>query len=207
MLYAANLGSKRLPESSRDNFQSKLMSRLKDLETQVNDMLLFAKSGDQQVVEQVSMQQLLSEVKAGADAMVTLNDSHLAVSLPEPDIQITGNKSAIASAIQNLIHNSIQVIGAGAEVKLSAATDEQNPNFVRISVSDNGPGVDLTQAEKIFEPFYTTKSQGTGLGLAVVSSVANAHQGRVDVTNNKGGGACFSLFLPIRTASKLEESL
>ena len=207
MLYAANLGSKRLPEASRDNFQSKLMSRLKDLETQVNDMLLFAKSGDQQVVEQVSMQQLLSEVKAGADAMVTLNDSHLAVSLPEPDIQITGNKSAIASAIQNLIHNSIQVIGAGAEVKLSAATDEQNPNFVRISVSDNGPGVDLTQAEKIFEPFYTTKSQGTGLGLAVVSSVANAHQGRVDVTNNKGGGACFSLFLPIRTASKLEESL
>ena len=207
MLYAANLGSKRLPESSRDNFQSKLMSRLKDLETQVNDMLLFAKSGDQQVVEQVSMQQLLSEVKAGADAMVTLNDSHLAVSLPEPDIQITGNKSAIASAIQNLINNSIQVIGAGAEVKLSAATDEQNPDFVRISVSDNGPGVDLTQAEKIFEPFYTTKSQGTGLGLAVVSSVANAHQGRVDVTNNKGGGACFSLFLPIRTASKLEESL
>ncbi|EAW27965.1 putative sensory box sensor histidine kinase in two-component regulatory system [Alteromonadales bacterium TW-7] len=207
MLYAANLGSKRLPEASRDNFQSKLMSRLKDLETQVNDMLLFAKSGDQQVVEQVSMQQLLSEVKAGADAMVTLNDSHLAVSLPEPDIQITGNKSAIASAIQNLIHNSIQVIGAGAEVKLSAATDEQNPDFVRISVSDNGPGVDLTQAEKIFEPFYTTKSQGTGLGLAVVSSVANAHQGRVDVTNNKGGGACFSLFLPIRTASKLEESL
>ncbi|MBL1386263.1 MAG: PAS domain-containing protein [Colwellia sp.] len=207
MLYAANLGSKRLPEASRDNFQSKLMSRLKDLETQVNDMLLFAKSGDQQVVEQVSMQQLLSEVKAGADAMVTLNDSHLAVSLPEPDIQITGNKSAIASAIQNLIHNSIQVIGAGAEVKLSAATDEQNPDFVRISVSDNGPGVDLTQAEKIFEPFYTTKSQGTGLGLAVVSSVANAHQGRVDVTNNKGGGACFSLLLPIRTASKLEESL
>jgi len=207
MLYAANLGSKRLPEASRDNFQSKLMSRLKDLETQVNDMLLFAKSGDQQVVEQVSMQQLLSEVKAGADAMVTLNDSHLAVSLPEPDIQITGNKSAIASAIQNLIHNSIQVIGAGAEVKLSAATDEQNPDFVRISVSDNGPGIDLTQAEKIFEPFYTTKSQGTGLGLAVVSSVANAHQGRVEVTNNKGGGACFSLLLPIRTASKLEESL
>jgi two-component system sensor histidine kinase FlrB len=207
MLYAANLGSKRLPEASRDNFQTKLMSRLKDLETQVNDMLLFAKSGDQQVVEQVSMQQLLSEVKAGADAMVTLNDSHLAVSLPEPDIQITGNKSAIASAIQNLIHNSIQITGAGAEVHLSAVTDELDSDYVRISVADNGPGVDLSQSDKIFEPFYTTKSQGTGLGLAVVSSVANAHQGRVEVTNNIGGGACFSLLLPIRTASKLEESL
>lgn len=207
MLYAANLGSKRLPEASRDNFQTKLMSRLKDLENQVNDMLLFAKSGDQHVVEQVSMQQLLSEVKTGADAMVTLNNSELDVSLPEPDIAILGNKTALASAIQNLIHNSIQIIGAGAQVQISAMRDLQTSDFVRISVSDNGPGVDLQQVDKLFEPFFTTSSQGTGLGLAVVSSVANAHQGRIEVTNNVHGGACFNLLLPISAASKLEESL
>ncbi len=207
MLYAANLGSKRLPEASRDNFQTKLMSRLKDLENQVNDMLLFAKSGDQHVVEQVSMQQLLSEVKTGADAMVTLNNSELDVSLPEPDIAILGNKTALASAIQNLIHNSIQIIGSGAQVRVSAMRDLQTPDFVRISVSDNGPGVDLQQVDKLFEPFFTTSSQGTGLGLAVVSSVANAHQGRIEVTNNVHGGACFNLLLPISAASKLEESL
>ncbi|MBO7926704.1 ATP-binding protein [Pseudoalteromonas sp. K222D] len=207
MLYAANLGSKCLPEASRDNFQTKLMSRLKDLENQVNDMLLFAKSGDQHVVEQVSMQQLLSEVKTGADAMVTLNNSELDVSLPEPDIAILGNKTALASAIQNLIHNSIQIIGSGAQVQVSAMRDLQTPDFVRISVSDNGPGVDLQQVDKLFEPFFTTSSQGTGLGLAVVSSVANAHQGRIEVTNNVHGGACFNLLLPISAASKLEESL
>lgn len=207
MLYAANLGSKRLPEASRDNFQTKLMSRLKDLENQVNDMLLFAKSGDRHVVEQVSMQQLLSEVKTGADAMVTLNNSELDVSLPEPDIAILGNKTALASAIQNLIHNSIQIIGSGAQVRVSAMRDLQTPDFVRISVSDNGPGVDLQQVDKLFEPFFTTSSQGTGLGLAVVSSVANAHQGRIEVTNNVHGGACFNLLLPISAASKLEESL
>ena len=206
MLYAANLGSKRLPEASRGSFHTKLMSRLKDLETQVNDMLLFAKSGDQQVVEQVSMQQLLSEVKAGADAMVALNDSELNVSLPEPDIEIMGNKTALASAIQNLIHNSIQVIGSGAQVHLSALRDTQDPDYVRISVSDNGPGIDLAQSEKIFEPFYTTKSQGTGLGLAVVSSVASAHQGRVEADNNPQGGAIFSMLLPISVTSKLGES-
>ena len=206
MLYAANLGSKRLPEASRGSFHTKLMSRLKDLETQVNDMLLFAKSGDQQVVEQVSMQQLLSEVKTGADAMVALNDSELNVSLPEPDIEIMGNKTALASAIQNLIHNSIQVIGSGAQVHLSALRDTQDPDYVRISVSDNGPGIDLGQSEKIFEPFYTTKSQGTGLGLAVVSSVAGAHQGRVEANNNPHGGAIFSMLLPISVTSKLGES-
>lgn len=207
MLYAANLGSKRLPVSSRGNFHTKLMSRLKDLETQVNDMLLFAKSGDQQVVEKVSMNQLLTEVKAGADAMVALNHCELDITLPEPDIEIMGNKSALASAIQNFIHNSIQVIGAGAKINLSAHTDLQSSEYVRISVTDNGPGVDLSQLDKIFEPFYTTKSQGTGLGLAVVSSVAHAHQGRVDVHNNIHGGACFSLLLPICATPKLEESL
>ncbi len=207
MLYAANLGSKRLPEASRGSFHTKLMSRLKDLETQVNDMLLFAKSGDQQVVEQVSMQQLLSEVKAGSDAMVALNNSELNVNLPEPDIAIMGNKTALASAIQNLIHNSIQVIGSGALVKVNAVRDTQSESHVRISVCDNGPGVDMTQAEKLFEPFFTTKSQGTGLGLAVVSSVASAHQGRVEVTNNTEGGACFSILLPICTDPKPVEAL
>ncbi|MBE0456844.1 sensor histidine kinase [Pseudoalteromonas prydzensis] len=206
MLYAANLGSKRLPESSRGNFHNKLMSRLRDLETQVNDMLLFAKSGDQQVVERVSMQQLLSEVKTGADAMMALNNSELEVSLPEPDIEIMGNKTALASAIQNLIHNSIQVIGSQAHVKLSAQRDDEI-ELVRITVSDNGPGVDLSQAEKLFEPFFTTRSQGTGLGLAVVSSVASAHQGRVEVTNNAAGGASFSLLLPIYAESKSVEAL
>lgn len=206
MLYAANLGSKRLPESSRGNFHTKLMSRLRDLETQVNDMLLFAKSGDQQVVERVSMQQLLSEVKTGADAMMALNNSELEVSLPEPDIEIMGNKTALASAIQNLIHNSIQVIGSQAHVQLSAQRDDDT-ELVRITVSDNGPGIDLSQADKLFEPFFTTRSQGTGLGLAVVSSVANAHQGRVEVTNNAAGGASFSLLLPIYAESKSVEAL
>jgi two-component system sensor histidine kinase FlrB len=196
MLYAANLGNNKVPEASRSRFHEKLMSRLKDLESQVNDMLLFAKSGEQQVIEKVSMQQLLSEVKAGADAMVAMNSSELYVNLPEPDIEILGNKTALASAIQNLIHNSIQVVGKNVHITLSAARDNKSDR-VRISVSDNGPGVDLALSEKIFEPFFTTKSQGTGLGLAVVSSVANSHKGKVEVTNNEQGGACFSLLLPI----------
>jgi two-component system sensor histidine kinase FlrB len=207
MLYAANLGSQRLPEASRGKFHTKLMSRLKDLETQVNDMLLFAKSGDQQVVEKVSMQQLLNEAKLGADAMVVQNESELTLNIPDPDIQITGNKAALASAIQNLIHNSIEVIGCGAKVNLSAQRDTKTPDFIRISVSDNGPGIDLANADKIFEPFYTTRSQGTGLGLAVVSSVATAHQGRVEVSNQPIGGACFSVLLPIFTASTIGDAL
>ncbi|MBQ4810442.1 PAS domain-containing protein [Pseudoalteromonas luteoviolacea] len=204
MLYGANLGSANLPTPSREKFHNKLMSRLKDLESQVNDMLLFAKSGEQQVVERVSMQQLLNEVKVGADAMLSLNSAAMEVILPEPDIEIIGNKTALASAIQNLIHNSVQVIGPGAKITLRAARETQDEQ-VRISVSDNGPGVDLSQADRLFEPFFTTKSQGTGLGLAVVSSVANSHKGRVEVDNMPSGGACFSMLLPISQHTQLQE--
>ncbi|MBQ4849035.1 PAS domain-containing sensor histidine kinase [Pseudoalteromonas sp. MMG012] len=196
MLYAANLGSNKMLGTARIRFHEKLMSRLKDLESQVNDMLLFAKSGEEQVVESVSMQQLLSEVKAGSDAMVLMHESILDVVLPEPDIVIVGNKTALAGAIQNLIHNSIQIIGINAHVVVSAKR-EPGSDRVRISVTDNGPGVDESLKSKLFEPFFTTKSQGTGLGLAVVNSVANSHKGKVEVSNIEEGGAQFSLLLPI----------
>ena len=207
MLYAANLGNKALTGDAKSSFHTKLMSRLKDLETQVNDMLLFAKSGEQQVVEKVSLQQLLSEVKAGSEAMMNLNHAQLTIELPEPDIEITGNKTALAGAIGNLIHNSVQVIGKEAKVVLSAKRDEQVANSVTISVSDNGPGVPDDLKSKIFEPFFTTRSQGTGLGLAVVSSIAASHQGRVSLKDNPDCGSTFNIHLPVfPTADTSEEA-
>lgn len=74
---------------------------------------------------------------------------------------------------------------------------------MRISVTDNGPGIDEALVDKLFEPFFTTKSQGTGLGLAVVNSVANAHKGFVRAENIKGLGAQFSLILPLIKAEEL----
>ncbi|SFC23749.1 sensor histidine kinase [Pseudoalteromonas denitrificans] len=197
MLYADHLGNQNLQAHSRDKFHLKLMSRLQDLETQVNDMLLFAKSGEQQVVEKVSMQQLLTEVKASSEAMVLQHQGQLCIELPEPDIEITGNKTALASAIANLIHNSIQVKGQGAKIILSAKRDELEADMVCICVSDNGPGVPKELMSKIFEPFFTTKSQGTGLGLAVVNAVAASHQGKVSLMQDQIEGAAFNIHLPI----------
>jgi two-component system sensor histidine kinase FlrB len=143
------------------------------------------------------MQQLLMEVKASSEVMVQQYNGELNIELPEPDIEITGNKTALASAIANLIHNSIQVKGAGAKIIVSAKRDINDHNKVCISVSDNGPGVPKELIKKIFEPFFTTKSQGTGLGLAVVSAVANSHQGKVSLIQDQIEGATFNIHLPI----------
>jgi two-component system sensor histidine kinase FlrB len=178
------------------------MSRLHDLEKQINDMLLFAKGDQEQVAQEISLQQLLTEVRAGSEAMICSSSGELETVLPEPDITILGNKNALASAIQNLIHNSLEVIGAGAEIKLSAYRDPQNEHIVSIEVSDNGPGLTSVQQQQVFEPFYTTRSKGTGLGLAVVKSVAEQHNGDVQVISEINKGATFKIRLPIINASQ-----
>ena len=68
----------------------------------------------------------------------------------------------------------------------------------RICVSDNGPGIPERDLPKIFLPFYTTKSEGTGLGLAVVQKVALQHGGSIEAHNRPDAGADFILWLPLR---------
>jgi two-component system sensor histidine kinase FlrB len=206
MLYAANLSNNTLNKASRDKFSDKLLSRLRDLESQVNDMLLFAKSGKEQVVTEISLQTLMHEVQQGADAMIQRCNAKLILSLPDPDILILGNKVALAGALQNLIHNALEIKPNNAVIMLSACLDSgcqdsTQPDWVNLSVTDNGPGLSDELCKQVFEPFYTTKSNGTGLGLAVVKGVAQSHQGKVNVVNLADGGACFSIALPVLTAS------
>lgn len=195
MLYAANLKSKTMPEQSRIRFHDKLMARLKDLEQQVNDMLMFARNDSGQMSVELSLQEILSEVRASSDAMLEQHKAQLIVTLPDPDLLILGNRSALSGAITNLIHNAIQAKPSGLLMHLTAKRHADNE--VEISLVDNGPGISIEQQQKIFEPFYTTKTQGTGLGLAVVQSVAKSHNGQLTLLSKQGHGSCFSLILPL----------
>ncbi|MEP0356951.1 MAG: HAMP domain-containing sensor histidine kinase [Paraglaciecola sp.] len=206
MLYAANLSNNTLNKSSRDKFSEKLQSRLRDLESQVNDMLLFAKSGDGQVVSNISIKSLMSELQQDADAMLQKQQAILTLQQPESDIAILGNKTALLGALQNLIHNALTVKPENAVINLSVNQDNDEPNWVCLSVKDNGPGISDENINRIFEPFYTTKSNGTGLGLAVVKSVAQSHQGKVSASNLADGGACFTLRLPVHNSNSLKET-
>ena len=202
MLYAANLSNNTLSKEMRSQFADKLLSRLRDLESQVNDMLLFAKSGGEQVVSQLSLQSLLQEVQLGAEVMLNKQQAKLTLTLPEPDVLVLGNKAALAGALQNLIHNALTFMPQDARIRLCACRDEAQPKWINISVTDNGPGIKKEHLKQIFEPFFTTRSHGTGLGLAVVKTVAQSHHGKVSVTNVNGGGACFTIRLPVMSQSK-----
>jgi two-component system sensor histidine kinase FlrB len=195
MLYGANLANKTLTETSRSRFQEKLMNRLNDLETQVNDMLLFARSGEQKIIEEVSLVALFEEVKDASESLLQQVEGHLQCRLPDPDLIIMANKSALASAMTNLISNAVEATGKGSQLYIS--TQRRGDNEVEISVMDNGPGIEKDKIAKVMEAFYTTKSQGTGLGLAVVQSIAQSHKGSVEVKSEYGKGSCFTLVLPL----------
>lgn len=195
LLYASNLKNKTLTDQARDHFHGKLIARLKDLEQQVNDMLMFARGDNQPAMTELSLQQLLTEVEAGAEAMMFQHQCRLEVQLPEPDLLIFGNQSMLSSAIGNLIHNAIQAQKKGANLKLSAQRYEDDR--VEISLADDGPGISTELQQQIFEPFFTTRGQGTGLGLAVVQATAKSHQGELKVESTPGEGAKFSIIVPL----------
>lgn len=193
MLYGANLRNKKLTETARESFQNKLVSRLQDLEQQVNDMLLFAKSGKQAVVEPVSINKLIEQAKQAIEPQTLQAGATVNLHFCKQDCEILGNATALSGAVQNLIHNSLTVIKSDAVVDISAYCKDEH---AYISVRDNGQGISAELADKIFEPFYTSRSQGTGLGLAVVKSVTNAHQGEVRLLSQPGEGAHFCLKIP-----------
>ena len=73
---------------------------------------------------------------------------------------------------------------------------------VIVDVSDDGPGMLPDIAEKIFNPFFTTKAQGSGLGLAIVRKIVDAHEGRIDMTTTDGRGTKFRVTLPVEPLKK-----
>ncbi|MDP7591833.1 MAG: ATP-binding protein [Litorilituus sp.] len=195
MLYSANLSNRKLSDSARGTFQEKLSARLDDLAQQVNDMLLFSKSGKEQVVSPLCVNEIITDSVQAMDALISKASAQVNLQLPDENCQILANKNALVGAIQNLIHNALQA-RSNAPVAINIQVYAQQ-GHIYISVKDNGPGIKADIVDKIFEPFYTSSSKGTGLGLAVVKSVVEAHQGEVNYLSQSGEGAHFCLQLPM----------
>lgn len=126
-------------------------------------------------------------------------------SLPEIEV----DPDHLHEACLNLVKNGIEAAeGAGQTPRLTVTTryragfrfgggrSTRSRGALEIAITDNGPGVPDTQSSSVFEPFYTTKSGGAGIGLAVVSEIMNAHSGFI-LLDSGPGGACFRLLFPI----------
>jgi PAS domain S-box-containing protein len=112
--------------------------------------------------------------------------------------KVEGDRVQLEQVLMNLILNAVEAMSSAEVVKrkLVVATTSLREDIVDISVEDCGKGITLENADQIFEPFYTTKENGLGLGLSISRSIAMAHNGKLWVTNNPEVGATFHLSLP-----------
>lgn len=110
----------------------------------------------------------------------------------EPGLTVRGHYEPLRRAVENLVRNAVAFTDDRG-IRISAQRTAQT---VAITVRDHGPGVPDDMKERIFEPYVTTRSGGTGLGLALVRQTVLAHEGTVTVTNADGGGALFTVRLP-----------
>ncbi|MBI4962725.1 MAG: PAS domain S-box protein [Desulfomonile tiedjei] len=103
----------------------------------------------------------------------------------------------LQQALLNLMLNAIEVTGEGSGILVFAKRIRVGGNkYLEIGVRDSGPGIDPSAIPRLFDPFYTTKAQGSGLGLSNVKRIVEAHQGSVEVRNHNGSGATFVMRLP-----------
>ena len=199
MLYTSQLDVS-TPEQSR--IVVKIGERLNDLGRMVNDMLGFA-AGGRRAEESVDVPALLAGVRSTLNAQLgracelemLINGSSIDRQGGREELTIVANGNALKGALINLVANAAQ---AGAStIQLGAWSDEGDTWF---TVSDDGPGIPEDIRARLFEPFFTTRPAGTGLGLAVVADVAKAHGGDVFV-DSLSKGARFTLRIPACAAT------
>jgi nitrogen-specific signal transduction histidine kinase/CheY-like chemotaxis protein len=115
------------------------------------------------------------------------------------------DKGQVGQIVQNLVLNATQAMEGGGFIRISASNEKVEADsvlpldpgsYVRISVTDTGMGIQPQDVGKIFEPYFTTKKQGTGLGLATVYSIVRKHSGHIAVKSAVGEGTTFSFWLP-----------
>jgi signal transduction histidine kinase len=104
-----------------------------------------------------------------------------------------GHPQKLRQVLFNLVKNAVEAAGPGGRVQVRLAS---SCDAVEASVADSGPGLDPAGRDRLFEPFYTTKDHGTGLGLAVSQAIARGHGGQIEAGASPSGGACFTLHLP-----------
>lgn len=121
----------------------------------------------------------------------------MVVRLPDDLPPVAADGAQLTQALVNLVINAIQAVERNGRVEVSTAPGEGGESMI-IAVHDTGPGIAADKQSAIFEPFFTTKTEGSGLGLWIVQQIITAHGGLVEVSNAPGGGALFTLHLPLR---------
>jgi len=170
---------------------SKVEAGFTALDTTVNDLLSFTAHRQPQW-QSFLVNELVEEVCESMAPQLDAQCVEVDIDVP-PNTVLSADREMIRRAVLNLVLNSLDVMPEGGDLVI---TSYDCATGFELEVADSGPGISDEQKKRLFEPFYTTKQQGTGLGLSVVYHVAEAHGGIVTADNCPEGGAAFTIKIP-----------
>ena len=164
---------------------------IRRLDHVLEDFLQFARP-TQFTAEPVALGPVLRKVSAFLEGDASTRGVHLECLVDSvPDV--AGEEGRLRQVFMNLTLNALDAAGPGGWVRVECA---QEPKMIAVSVTDSGAGIAPEAFERLFEPFFTSKSTGSGLGLPIVHAIVTQHGGTITADNLPGGGARFLVRLP-----------
>jgi signal transduction histidine kinase len=182
-----------LPDRKAHAFEvlAKIAGEIKRLDDFVSEFLRFARSPGLRV-ERLAVPPLLTDLAAFITPECSKKGVSLELELGGPDTAwVDGFR--LKQAVLNLVLNALQATPAGGHVVVRSAGD---PRRLVVAVSDDGEGMTEETRARAFTPFFTTREEGTGLGLALVRRIVEEHGGSVEITDRAGGGTTVTLGFP-----------
>lgn len=195
ILYSSNLKRTNIDEGDRVVLSEKLMARLRHLEHLVNDMLVYARGSDS-LNSAFTLEDLINELIQTIETHIEASNTNFEwLNTVSDGVYLNGNRQMLVSSLINLFVNAIQAMGDKGNLILRTSITKANK--IKIQIEDNGVGIKNENLNNVFEPFFTTRSDGTGLGLAVVRAVVHSHNGEISIESAIPKGTIFNIELPV----------
>ncbi len=186
-----------LPKAQRQNICSDVRSHLQHMEGLITSMLGFVK-GHGKVTGHVGLEAALADAVQSCTADIENQQALVTIKSCGPAPHLEGCHDDLVAAFSNLITNALDASATQPNITISSRI--RNNRLAVIQIADRGCGIPAKAIDRIFDPFFTTRAAGNGLGLAVVAGTIAQHGGTILAVNRPGGGAEFTILLPITPA-------
>lgn len=185
------------PDSPRQKMAAVLRRELDRLAKILERFLSFARPEEYDLTE-ISLSDQVDQVGQFLGAQARQKGVVIIVAASEKNVLVFGEKEKISQVLMNLLLNALQASDEGGEVRLSCDYARRNhKTYGRIIVEDDGPGVPEENRDRVFNPFFTTRDHGSGLGLSIASRIVDQHHGFIEISESGSGGARFEVYLPV----------
>jgi PAS domain S-box-containing protein len=186
-----NLRDELRPVGESADSVRKIIGQIQRLNRTIERLLTFSRDWTPEARE-YDLADLIREILDSVKSETAAREIQLDLHYPSP-CKVVGDSQMIEHALSNIVHNAVQALSTGGVLIVQVAVRQEE---ARIVVKDNGPGIPVENLASVVRPFFSTKSKGAGLGLAITKKMIEAHRGSIKIESNEGEGTEVTISFP-----------